>query len=163
MFGITLQLEAGTVEQSTLKLTAAVASLGPACKLNFAFCPEVTDMDVEPPLAAPSERLAPVPVSAIICGLPGALSVIETDPILVPVAVGVKVTFKLQLFPTVTMAGQLLVTAKSPEADAFEIASGPVPLSVIITGWEALVEPTSCPLNVRLPVESITAGAVAIP
>jgi hypothetical protein len=38
----------------------------------------------------------PVPVKVTVCGLPAALSLIVTAPLLVPVAVGINVTLILQ-------------------------------------------------------------------
>jgi hypothetical protein len=62
-----------------------------------------------------AERLAtgplpvPVPERLTICGLPLALSVMVTAPLRVPVAVGVKVTLIVQLFPAATLVPQLFV------------------------------------------------------
>jgi hypothetical protein len=47
----------------------------------------------------------PVPVRDEVCGLPAALSVIENVPLRVPVVVGVKVTFRVQLLPAVIVIG----------------------------------------------------------
>jgi len=58
----------------------------------------------------------PVPLSATVCGLPAALSVTVTLPVLVPVAVGSKVTLMVQLAPAVTLEPQVLVWEKSPLA-----------------------------------------------
>jgi hypothetical protein len=43
-----------------------------------------------------------------------ALSVMVTDPVLVPAAVGLKVTLRVQLAPAATLEPQLLVWEKSP-------------------------------------------------
>jgi hypothetical protein len=51
----------------------------------------------------------PVPVKAAVCGLPLALSFMVSVPVLVPVAVGVKVTSIVQLAPTATLVPQVLV------------------------------------------------------
>ena len=53
----------------------------------------------------------PAPVSAIVCGLCGlvALSVMFSVPVLVPVAVGEKVTLTVQLAPAATLPPQLSV------------------------------------------------------
>jgi hypothetical protein len=42
-------------------------------------------------------EVTPVPVSATVCGLPGALSVTETVPFRLPEALGAKVTLIVQL------------------------------------------------------------------
>lgn len=56
-----------------------------------------------------------VPVSVTVCGLGGlvALSVILSVPVRVPVAVGEKVTFMVQLAPAGTLPTQLSVSANS--------------------------------------------------
>lgn len=58
----------------------------------------------------------PVPPSVTVCGLLEALSVIVNEPLRVPLAVGVNVTFTVQLELAATLAPQLLVCAKSPLA-----------------------------------------------
>ena len=42
---------------------------------------------------------APVPVKAAVCGLPGALSVTESDALYEPATVGLNVTWMEQLAP----------------------------------------------------------------
>ena len=54
----------------------------------------------------------PVPLSVMDCGLPLALSVMETVPLALPLLWGVKVTLIVQLAPPASEAGQLLVCAK---------------------------------------------------
>jgi hypothetical protein len=56
-----------------------------------------------------------VPVSATVCGLGGlvALSAILNVPVRVPVAVGEKVTFMVQIAPAATLPPQLSVSANS--------------------------------------------------
>lgn len=56
----------------------------------------------------------PEPVKEITCGLPAALSEIETLPVLVPTAVGVKVTLIVQFEPDDTLDAQVFVWEKSP-------------------------------------------------
>lgn len=56
----------------------------------------------------------PVPDRLTFCGLPPALSVIASVELLLPVAVGVKVTLMVHLAPAVSELPQLLVSAKSP-------------------------------------------------
>jgi hypothetical protein len=57
----------------------------------------------------------PVPVSDTVCGLPGALSAIETEAVRVPAAVGRNVTLIVQLALTASVVPQVVVRAKSPE------------------------------------------------
>jgi hypothetical protein len=58
--------------------------------------------------------VVPVPAKLTVCGLPGALSVIVMAPLLLPSAVGVKVTEMAQLAPAPTVDPHVLVWAKSP-------------------------------------------------
>ena len=51
-----------------------------------------------------------------VCGLAGALSLIERVAVRVPICAGVKVTFTVQLAPGGTELPQLLVWEKSPES-----------------------------------------------
>ena len=47
----------------------------------------------------------PVPLSATVCGVPGALSAMLTEAVRDPAAVGVKVAEMVQLFPGASVAG----------------------------------------------------------
>lgn len=53
--------------------------------------------------------LAPVPLRLIACGLPPASSVIETEAVRVPEAVGVNFTLNVQLPPAATVLVQVVV------------------------------------------------------
>jgi hypothetical protein len=57
----------------------------------------------------------PVPVSGTVCGLPAALSVIETEAVRMPFAVGVKVTLMVQFAPAATLVPHVFVCEKSVE------------------------------------------------
>ena len=72
----------------------------------------------------------PVPVRETVCGLPGALSVIERLAVRVLMPLGVNVTFIVQLAPAATELPQLLVSAKSPEF---------VPVKLILVILSAIV------------------------
>src|ERR1022692_785581 len=54
---------------------------------------------------------APMPVSAMVCGVPGALSVIFTEAVRTPVVVGEKVTVMPHVAPGASVAGQGLDSA----------------------------------------------------
>jgi len=87
----------------------------------------------------------PVPKSETLCGLPGALSVTLSDPVLVPGLVGEKVTLIAQLEETAREGPQLLDWAKSPVVaipDMFSVAVA-VPKLVSVTVCGALVAPTA--------------------
>jgi hypothetical protein len=91
------------------------------CKLQVAVCPSVTVADVVQfppegqlaPVAATSEKSVPIPLSGIACGLPWALSLIVSVPFRLPLAVGLKVTFRAQFFPAPTEPTQLSDSEKS--------------------------------------------------
>ncbi len=53
----------------------------------------------------------PVPLRLTLCGLFGALSVIDSVPVRVPVTVGVKVTLIVQLAPAATEVPHVFVWA----------------------------------------------------
>jgi hypothetical protein len=58
----------------------------------------------------------PVPVRLTVCVAGLALSVMVTTPVLVPAAVGLKVTLRVQLALAARLAPQVLVWEKSPLA-----------------------------------------------
>jgi len=68
----------------------------------------------------------PLPVSAAVCGEPTALSLICSWPLRVPAAVGENLTVTGQPMPEASVAGQLLVSEKSPVAwiDVIDSATG---------------------------------------
>jgi hypothetical protein len=87
-------------------------------------------------------RVTPVvPVSGTVCVLPPPSSLMDTEAVLVPTAVGVNVTLIVQLPPAATVVPQVFVCAKSP-------ASPPVmltPLIVIVADGRVFVSVTVCP------------------
>jgi hypothetical protein len=84
----------------------------------------------------------PVPDKLTVWGLPAALSTIVTVPVRVPATVGENVTLIVQLPPGATLAPQVLLCAKSPDAAWLVIDSGPVPVLVSVTVRALLVVPT---------------------
>ena len=85
----------------------------------------------------------PVPVRLTVCGLLAAPSVMVRAPVLVPPAVGVKVTVTVQLAPIARLAPQVLLSAKSPPAVTPWIRSGSLLGLLSDKVWEALVVPTA--------------------
>jgi hypothetical protein len=106
---------------------------------------------------------SPTPVKATVCGEPLALSVIVSVPVRAPTAVGVKVTETMQLAPAATLAPQVLVCAKSPEAAIEVTANAPVPGLDRVSVWAALVVPTVADAKVRADGESIMPGVATVP
>jgi hypothetical protein len=91
----------------------------------------------------------PVPLSATLCGLPAALSLMLMALLRLPLADGVKVTLIVQLAPAANvlgLMGQVLVCAKSPVlvpvSVILVIVRAAVPLFVSVTDLAALVVPT---------------------
>ena len=84
-----------------------------------------------------------MPVKATVCGLPLALSVMLTDAVRVPAAVGANLTLIVQLAAAATLLPQLFVCEKSPAFVPLRamlvILNAPVPESVRVTDCAALV------------------------
>lgn len=109
-----------------------------------------------------AERLAagavPVPERPTICGLPNAVSVIVSEPLRVPVDLGIKVKLIAQLAPAVTLDPQLFVWAKSPLVAILAIVSATFLILVSVTVWALLVVPMICPANARLAGDTVREG-----
>src|SRR5262249_4358787 len=115
---------------------------------------------------------APVPLTATVCGLPGALSAIDTLATRAPTAVGVKVTGVVQLAFAASVLGAIGqvgfgANAKSPAfvpPSVIElIVSGAVPVFFSVTDCSGLVVLTVWLPKVRLAGVSVTAGCVPLP
>ena len=146
-----------------VKLTLWLNPPSPATlKVYVADCPGATVAEVEEPEAAASVKSWPVPLSATLCVLPGASSVMVRDPVLAPAALGVKVTLIVQLAFTLTELPQVFVCAKSSLIATLEIAKETSPLFVSVTDWDVVVEPTITPPKERLVRETKARGADVI-
>jgi hypothetical protein len=99
---------------------------------------------------------APVPVRPTDWGEFVAWSVIEIEPVRVPVVVGVNATVSVQLPPDASVLEQLLVCAKSPVAAPIESGVATAPLFFTVTCWLELVVPTVCEGNVKLDGVGVT-------
>jgi hypothetical protein len=89
--------------------------------------------EVDEPGGALKMKSSPVPVSVTVCGLPSALSVMVTAPVLSPPAVGLKVTLSPQLAPAATLEPQLLVWEESPLAEMLAMLRVALPVLVRVT------------------------------
>jgi hypothetical protein len=78
----------------------------------------------------------PLPVKLADCGLPCALEVTVIAPVLVPVAVGKKLTLIVHAAPAARLVPQLLLSRKSPLGTMLEIVkiAPPVLLSIMVCG-----------------------------
>jgi hypothetical protein len=110
-----------------------------------------------------------MPVRLTVWGLPVELSVIVTEAVRVPVAVGAKVTLMVQLPPAGTEVPQVLVTAKSPglgPVGAITIplmVSAALPWLVRVTGCTALIVPKVWLPKFRLVGVRLADGALPVP
>ena len=113
----------------------------PTLKLYAAAWPAAAVAEVEEPEGTTRLKSCPVPVSPAACGLPLALSEMVSAPVLVPVAVGVKVTEMVQLAPALTEPPQVLVWVKSPLAAMLEMVREVWPVLVRVTVCALLLVP----------------------
>lgn len=89
-----------------------------------------------------SVTTAPVPLRVTTCALLLSAPVMLSEPWRDPVAVGVKVTWKVQLLLAATLVPQLLVCAKSPVMAMFEMATAAALALDKVTGCAGLVVAT---------------------
>ena len=75
----------------------------------------------------------PEPLKLTLCGLPAEEDITVKLPVLVPVAVGVNVTFTLHAPPTIKPEPQLCVAVKSPLAPTLLIPSEVFPVLETVT------------------------------
>lgn len=91
------------------------------------------------------ERLIPgdvaVPVRATVCGLPAALSVIESVPFTVPAVVGAKLTLIAQELAAARDEPQLFAWEKPVETAIPVIVSAAVPVFVSVIACDCPVVP----------------------
>ena len=102
-----------------------------------------------------------VPVILEVCGLPLALSVTLTVPVMVPTAVGAKLTVIVQLLPAARLEPQVLVTVYFLLMVMLVIVSAAVPVLVRVTFCPALIVLMICCPKVRLAGDKLTAGLPA--
>src|ERR1700693_5559160 len=115
----------------------------------------------------------PMPARETVCGLPAALSVIESEAERVLVAEGVKVTSMTQVpfvkatvepFVQVVVAGTMVKSAAFvPPSDTVLMFSVALPVLVSVTRSAALVVSLVCDGKVRLGGDKLTAGAAVGP
>jgi len=105
---------------------------GETATVKFAVCP--AEIVAEADEAGASEKSCPAPLSATVCGLPSALSLIVNIPVLVPLAVGSKKTPTAQLAPGARALPHALSIPKSPGlAVTVVMLRGASPLFVTVT------------------------------
>src|SRR5580704_18204438 len=94
------------------------------------------------PFAMASVKSAPIPLSAMICGLVPLLLTMVSVPERNPLAAGVKVTVTLQPPPGASDPGHLLVKLKSALAATLVIVRALVPVLLMTTVCGALARVT---------------------
>jgi hypothetical protein len=75
----------------------------------------------------------PVPVRLTVCVAGLALSVMVTTPVLVPAAVGLKITLRVQFALAATLEPQVLVWEKSPRTVMLVMLSAALPVLLRVT------------------------------
>jgi len=123
--------------------------------------------DVEEPEGEVIVKSWPVPVSARVWGLLGALSLNERLPDAAPPAVGVNVTATAQVAAAATgldveQVVPEVAMAKGPETAIAVNVRLPLPELVRVTVWELLVVPTGSDGKVGA-ADKLTVGPVPVP
>ena len=142
-FGKTVQVEsAGAPVQ--VKVIAPVSPPSPLeDNVNTAGSPGETVLESDEPLDIVKVKSSPVPLNVTVCGLFPVLSAMIRLPVLVPPAVGLKVTEMLQVAPALTLVPQVLVWEKSPLAVMLEMVKEALPVLVRVTVCAGLLTPTN--------------------
>ena len=122
---------------------------------------------VEPNAMLVADRVTgttPVPLKAMVCGDPVALSVIVTAAVIAPAAVGWKCPWMVQFAPTARLVPQVLAKtnwfALVPVIAMLLIVNNALPELVMVTDCEALEAPTVVEPNAMLVAERVTGDAV---
>jgi hypothetical protein len=109
------------------------------------------------------EKSSPVPDSDTDCGPADAPSVKVRVPVREPTAAGLKVTVMVQLAPAAKLAGQALVSEKSPVAAMFVTLSVALPPFVTLIVCAELAAPRSSPPKFKLTGEMLASGPTPFP
>src|SRR5271165_87106 len=99
-----------------------------------------------PKLRVVGEKLmtVPTPLSAVVCGLFGALSTTLRVPVCVPAFVGVNTTLMVQLAFAARLEVQLLVWLYGPVVVMLVMVIATEPVLVRVAACEVLLVPTTC-------------------
>jgi len=138
------------MESEVVPLLVSVTFL-PALLVPTLTAPKLSDL-------GDSCTTVPVPVSEMVWVPEPPSSLIVIEPVLVPPAVGVKVTLIVQLVPGCMPDPQVFVSWKSPVGVMLEISNSAVPLFDGVSVCAALVVPTSCVAKVSFVAESDAVG-----
>ena len=109
----------------------------------------------------------PVPVRATVCGLPGALSAIESEALRAPVATGRKVTLMVQELPALRVVPHVVVRLKSaalvPLNEIVPTVMLPLPVLVSVTERTVLLVFNPCVPNASEVGDTLAVGPVPVP
>jgi hypothetical protein len=115
----------------------------------------------------PVERLTPgcipVPLNTTLCGLSGALSVMVSVPVRVPMAVGVNFTLIVQFAPAARLLPHVFVWEKLPLATMLVMVKALPPEFVRVMACALELEPTIWLVKVKAVVERPTPAPPPVP
>ncbi len=103
-------------------------------------------------------EVVPVPDSATVSGLPGALLATDRLPEAAPPAVGVNVTLTVQEAPAASEDPQVFVSANGAPVETEDRLAVAVPVLDTVTVWAALADPTAWLPNDREAGEAVSIG-----
>ena len=103
--------------------------------------------------------VTPVPDSATVSGLPGALVATDRVPVSGPPLVGANFTLTVQEPPAAMELPQVLVWVKLPVTLTEETETALVPGLVTVTVWAALVDPEFTSPNERVDADEVSVPA----
>jgi hypothetical protein len=106
-------------------------------------------------------EVTPVPDSATVSGLSGALLATDKVPVSAPPLAGAKVTFTVQVPLAAIELPQLLVWVKSPVTLTETPDAALAPVLVTVTAWAELVDPEATSPNDKLAGVAVSAPGVA--
>jgi hypothetical protein len=106
---------------------------------------------------------SPTPVRLAVCELPGALSVTVSAPFAVPMTVGKKLTWIVQLAPALNVALQRFESLKGTAVETLVIFRVALPVFVRVTVCWGEVMPTFTPPKFTLAGLRLATGPVPVP
>ena len=108
-------------------------------------------------------ELVPVPDSATVSGLLGALLLTDSVPVADPAAVGANDTLTVQEAPAASDVPQLFDSPNGPVTPIEDIDAALLPGLDTVTAWAELVDPTATLPNDTLVGDAVRAAAPLTP
>ena len=110
---------------------------------------------------------SPVPLNAIVCGEPAALSAMVMAAFNAPAATGAKWPWMVQLTPTARLVPQVFANTNEealvPVTAMLPMDNAAVPVLVIVTDCDPLAAPTLTEPNDKLAADRVTGGVTPVP